>query len=162
VNPLTATPKETLYGTVTKSRHLFGELCIKAAKALQEAMELHRNVVGQRVLTSCPRPQFPRNHDPRILRPKRRHLPALRLRQKRQSLLCNDSDGEYEQVFGSREELQRFVDHLMAVADEAWDEYCEASLDLSNQDDVGEAGAIAALDDLYANNDEGMKRLADS
>ncbi len=36
------------------------------------------------------------------------------------------------------------------------------SLDLSNQDDVGEAGAIAALDDLYANNDEGMKRLADS
>ena len=40
--------------------------------------------------------------------------------------------------------------------------YCEASLDLSNQDDVGEAGAIAALDDLYANNNEGMKRLADS
>jgi hypothetical protein len=36
------------------------------------------------------------------------------------------------------------------------------SLDLSNQDDVGEAGAIAALDDLYANNDEGMKRLADA
>ena len=35
-------------------------------------------------------------------------------------LLCNDSDGEYEQVFGSREELQRFVDHLMGVADEAW------------------------------------------
>ena len=77
-------------------------------------------------------------------------------------LLCNDSDGEYEQVFGSREELQRFVDHLMAVADEAWDEYCEASLDLSNQDEVGEAAAIAALDDLYANNNEGMKRLADS
>jgi len=42
-----------------------------------------------------------------------------------------------------------------------WNEYCEASLDLSNQDDVGEAGAIAALDQLYANNDEGMKRLAD-
>jgi len=42
----------------------------------------------------------------------------------------------------------------------AYEEYCEASLDLSNQDDVGEAGAIAALDDLYANNDEGMKRLA--
>ena len=77
-------------------------------------------------------------------------------------LLCNDSDGEYEQVFGSREELHRFVDYLMAVADEAWNEYCEASLDLSNQDEVGEAGAIAALDDLYANNDEGMKRLADS
>ena len=30
------------------------------------------------------------------------------------------------------------------------------------QADVGEAGAIAALDDLYANNDEGMKRLADA
>jgi len=42
-----------------------------------------------------------------------------------------------------------------------WNEYCEASLDLSNQDEVGEAGAIAALDDLYANNNEGMKRLAD-
>jgi uncharacterized protein YfcZ (UPF0381/DUF406 family) len=77
-------------------------------------------------------------------------------------MLCNDSDGEYEQVFGSREELHRFVDHLMAVADEAWNEYCEASLDLSNQDDIGEAGATAALDDLYANNNEGMKRLADS
>ncbi len=38
----------------------------------------------------------------------------------------------------------------------AYEEYCEASLDLSNQDDVGEAEAIAALDDLYANNDEGM------
>jgi len=44
----------------------------------------------------------------------------------------------------------------------AWKEYCEASLDLSNQHEVGEAGAIAALDDLYANNDEGMKHLADS
>ena len=44
----------------------------------------------------------------------------------------------------------------------AWKEYCEASLDLSNQEEVGEAGAIAALDKLYANNDEGMKRLADS
>jgi hypothetical protein len=44
----------------------------------------------------------------------------------------------------------------------AWKEYCEASLDLSNQEEVGEAGAIAALDDLYANNDKGMKRLADS
>jgi hypothetical protein len=44
----------------------------------------------------------------------------------------------------------------------AYEEYCEASLDLSNQDEVGEAGAIAALDDLYANNDEGMKRLADA
>ena len=44
----------------------------------------------------------------------------------------------------------------------AYEDYCEASLDLSNQDEVGEAGAIAALDKLYANNDEGMKRLADS
>jgi hypothetical protein len=43
-----------------------------------------------------------------------------------------------------------------------YEEYCEASLDLSNQDDVGEAGAMAALDSLYANNNEGMKRLADS
>jgi hypothetical protein len=34
--------------------------------------------------------------------------------------LCNDSDGEYEQVFGSREELQRFIDHLMAIANKAW------------------------------------------
>jgi hypothetical protein len=31
----------------------------------------------------------------------------------------------------------------------AWDEYCEASLDLSNQDEVGEAGAIAALDTIF-------------
>ena len=44
----------------------------------------------------------------------------------------------------------------------AWKDYCEASLDLSNQEEVGEAGAIAALNKLYANNDEGMKRLADS
>ena len=44
----------------------------------------------------------------------------------------------------------------------AYEEYCKASLDLSNQDDVGEAGAIVALDDLYANNAKGMKRLADS
>ena len=43
-----------------------------------------------------------------------------------------------------------------------WEEYCEASLDLSNQDEVGEAGAIAALNALYANNDQGMKQLADS
>jgi hypothetical protein len=34
--------------------------------------------------------------------------------------LCNDSDGEYEQVFGSREELQRFIDHLMEIANKAW------------------------------------------
>ena len=46
------------------------------------------------------------------------------------------------------------------IATTAYAEYCEASLDLSNQDDVGEAGAIVALDKLYANNDEGMKRLA--
>ena len=44
----------------------------------------------------------------------------------------------------------------------AWDDYCKASLDLSNQDEVGEAGAIAALDSLYANNSEGLRRLADS
>ena len=43
----------------------------------------------------------------------------------------------------------------------AWEEYCEASLDLSDQDDVGEAGAIAALNGLYAINDAGMQRLAD-
>lgn len=41
-----------------------------------------------------------------------------------------------------------------------YEEYCKASVAMSDQDDVGEAGAIAALDDLYANNNEGMKRLA--
>ena len=47
---------------------------------------------------------------------------------------------------------------------EAWKEYCEASLDLSNQDDVGkrEVAALAALDRLYTENADGMKRLADS
>ena len=44
----------------------------------------------------------------------------------------------------------------------AWEEYCEASLDLSDQDDVGETGAIAALNSLNANNSEGLQRLADS
>ena len=46
----------------------------------------------------------------------------------------------------------------------AWKEYCEASLYLSNQDDVGEkeAAALAALDRLYTENADGMKRLADS
>lgn len=44
----------------------------------------------------------------------------------------------------------------------AWEEYCEASLDLSDQDDLGEAGAIAALNRLYVNNSEGLQRLADS
>ena len=39
-----------------------------------------------------------------------------------------------------------------------YEEYCEASLDLN---DLGEAGAIAALDSLYANNSEGLQRLAD-
>jgi len=45
-----------------------------------------------------------------------------------------------------------------------WDEYCEASLDLSNQKDVGEreAAALAALDRLYTENADGMKRLANS
>ena len=63
-------------------------------------------------------------------------------------LLCNDSDGEYEQIFGNREELQRFVDHLMVVADEVWDEYCEASMDLSNQDDVGEYQSFDTVEEL--------------
>ena len=47
---------------------------------------------------------------------------------------------------------------------EAWDEYCEASLDLSNQEDVGEreTAALAALDRLYVQNADGMKRLANS
>jgi len=47
---------------------------------------------------------------------------------------------------------------------EAWNEYCEASLDLSNQDDVGEreTAALAALNCLYTENADGMKRLADS
>jgi len=46
---------------------------------------------------------------------------------------------------------------------QAWKEYCESSLDLSNQEDVGEreAAALAALDRLYATNADGMKRLAD-
>ena len=39
-------------------------------------------------------------------------------------------------------------------------EYCEASLDLSDQDNVGEPGAIAALDSLYTNNSKGLQRLA--
>jgi hypothetical protein len=43
-----------------------------------------------------------------------------------------------------------------------YEEYCIASLELSNQDDAGEARAIAALDELYANNNEGLQRLADS
>jgi hypothetical protein len=47
---------------------------------------------------------------------------------------------------------------------ETWKNYCEASLDLSNQDDVGEkeTAALAALDRLYAQNADGMKRLANS
>ena len=47
---------------------------------------------------------------------------------------------------------------------QAWKEYCKVSLDLSNQDDVGEreAAALAALDRLYTENADGMKRLADS
>jgi hypothetical protein len=47
---------------------------------------------------------------------------------------------------------------------EAWKNYCEASLDLSNQDDVGEkeTAALAALDRLYTENAAGMKRLANS
>jgi hypothetical protein len=38
-------------------------------------------------------------------------------------LLVNDSDGEYEQVFANREELQRFIDHLQEVADKAWPDH---------------------------------------
>ena len=47
---------------------------------------------------------------------------------------------------------------------DTWNEYCEASLDLSNQDDVGEreTAALAALNRLYTENADGMKRLADS
>jgi len=47
---------------------------------------------------------------------------------------------------------------------EAWKDYCEASLDLSNQEDVGEqeTAALAALDRLYTENADGMKRLANS
>ena len=47
---------------------------------------------------------------------------------------------------------------------EAWKEYCEASLDLSNQEDVGEreTAALAALERLYTENANGIKRLADS
>jgi len=54
---------------------------------------------------------------------------------------------------------------LTSMSDsEAWKNYCEASLDLSNQDDVGEkeTAALAALDRLYAQNADGMKRLANS
>lgn len=43
----------------------------------------------------------------------------------------------------------------------SYEEYCEASLDLSDQNNVGESGAIAALDSLYANNSKGLQRLAD-
>jgi len=55
--------------------------------------------------------------------------------------------------------------HYSPMTDsEAWNEYCEASLDLSNQDDVGEreTAALAALNCLYTENADGMKRLADS
>jgi hypothetical protein len=47
---------------------------------------------------------------------------------------------------------------------QAWKDYCEASLGLSNQEDVGEreAAALAALDRLYTENADGMKRLANS
>ena len=47
---------------------------------------------------------------------------------------------------------------------QAWKDYCEASLDLSNQEDVGEreTAALAALDRLYVQNADGMKRLANS
>jgi hypothetical protein len=52
--------------------------------------------------------------------------------------LANNEDPHYTEVFESREEVERFVVYLLQKADEAWGEYCEASLDLSDQDDVGE------------------------
>jgi hypothetical protein len=47
---------------------------------------------------------------------------------------------------------------------DTWNEYFKPSLDLSNQEDVGEkeTAALAALDRLYTENAAGMKRLADS
>jgi uncharacterized protein YfcZ (UPF0381/DUF406 family) len=57
--------------------------------------------------------------------------------------LANDEDSYYTQEFHSREELEAFIQQLRAAADEAWKEYCEASLDLSDQDDVGEEQAEA-------------------
>ena len=45
-----------------------------------------------------------------------------------------------------------------------WEEYCEASLDLSNQDDVGD-NELAAMETLYCffeKYDKALKRLADS
>ena len=47
---------------------------------------------------------------------------------------------------------------------DTWNEYCKASLDLSNQEDIGEkeTAALAALNRLYTENADGMKRLADS
>ena len=46
----------------------------------------------------------------------------------------------------------------------AWEEYCEASLDLSNQDDVGD-NELAAMETLYCffeKYDKALTRLADS
>ena len=46
----------------------------------------------------------------------------------------------------------------------AWEEYCEASLDLSNQADVGD-NELAAMENLYCffeKYDKALKRLADS
>ena len=45
-----------------------------------------------------------------------------------------------------------------------WEEYCEASLDLSNQDDVGD-NELAAMETLYCffeKYDKALTRLADS
>lgn len=36
--------------------------------------------------------------------------------------LSNDDDAYYQQDFKSREALQKFVDHLWSVADQAWPE----------------------------------------
>ena len=45
-----------------------------------------------------------------------------------------------------------------------WEEYCEASRDLSNQEDVGD-NELAAMETLYCffeKYDKALKRLADS
>jgi hypothetical protein len=79
-------------------------------------------VVGQRV--SAPAP----GHNPLEIMTLEYYVPSEGIYQhyawtkNGKVLLCNDSDGEYEQIFGNREELQRFVDHLMVVADEVWPE----------------------------------------
>jgi len=68
--------------------------------------------------------------------------------------LSNDDDGYYSQDFINREEVEELISKLRASADEAWPEtdtwnaYCEASLDLSNQDDVGEYQSFDTVEEL--------------